>query len=89
MASREETRVVNLAGLVQGITLVTFPQPVRLHRPHRVQHRGVSLSSLYGWTAMAAAAMALLSFAVAARQASLRQLHPRPAGHGQPADSAG
>src|SRR6476469_4137261 len=25
MASRAETRVVNLAGLVQGITLVTFP----------------------------------------------------------------
>ncbi len=25
MASRAESRVVNLAGLVQGITLVTFP----------------------------------------------------------------
>jgi hypothetical protein len=25
MASKAETRVVNLAGLVQGITLVTFP----------------------------------------------------------------
>ena len=25
MASRAENRVVNLAGLVQGITLVTFP----------------------------------------------------------------
>jgi predicted MFS family arabinose efflux permease len=51
--------------------------------------RGVSLASLYGWTAIAAAAMAVLSFAVAARQASPRELHPRPAGHEQPADSAG
>jgi hypothetical protein len=51
--------------------------------------RGVSLSSLYGWTAVAAGAMALLSFAVAARQASPRELHPRPAGFEQPADSAG
>ena len=51
--------------------------------------RGVSLSSLYGWTAVAAGAMALLSFAVAARQASPPELHPRPAGHEQPADSGG
>ena len=49
----------------------------------------VSLSAIYGWTAIAAAAMAVLSFAVAARQASPRELHPRPAGHEQPADSGG
>jgi fucose permease len=39
---------------------------------------GVSLSTLYGWTAAVAAAMALLSFAVAGRQPSPRRLHPRP-----------
>ena len=49
--------------------------------------RRVSLASLYGWTAIAAAAMAVLSFAVAAREASPQELHPRPAGHEQPADS--
>jgi hypothetical protein len=47
--------------------------------------QGVSLSSVYGWTAIAAAAMAVLSFAVAEHQASPRELHPRPAGHEQPA----
>jgi hypothetical protein len=51
--------------------------------------RGVSLSVLYGWTAIAAATMALLPFAVAGRQASPPELHPRPAGHEQPADSGG
>ena len=51
--------------------------------------RRVSLASLYGWTAIAAAAMAVLSFAVAAREASPQELHPRPAGHEQPADSGG
>ena len=55
----------------------------------RLVDGGVSLSSLYGWTAVAAGAMALLSFAVAGRQASPRELHPRPAGHEQPADSGG
>ena len=173
MASRAESWVVNLAGLVQGITLVTFPRSqFDLHRPteydlsntqygamfipqvvtaiiisllgarlaqrfglaglgcsallpltislgqnslvtmsaavaggviafYQVGYgiaafgvgplvdRGVSLSALYGWTAVAAAAMAVLSFAVAARQASPRELHPRLAGHGQPADSGG
>jgi hypothetical protein len=34
MASRAENRVVNLAGLVQGITLVTLPRrPVRSSLP--------------------------------------------------------
>ena len=55
----------------------------------RLVDRGVSLSALYGWAAVAAGAMALLSFAVAGRQASPRELHPRPAGHEQPADSGG
>ncbi len=55
----------------------------------RLVDGGVSLSSLYGWTAVAAGAMALLSFAVAGRQTSPRELHPRPAGHEQPADSGG
>jgi predicted MFS family arabinose efflux permease len=35
---------------------------------------GTSLSTIYGWTAVAAAGLALLSFAVARRQPS-----PRPA----------
>ncbi len=66
MASRAENRVVNLAGLVQGITLVTFPAA------------STSRSSLR-----------ICRLAVAARQASPRELHPRPAGHEQPADSGG
>jgi predicted MFS family arabinose efflux permease len=40
---------------------------------------GTNLSTLYGWTAAAAAAMALLSFAVLARHRSPPRLHPRPA----------
>jgi hypothetical protein len=33
MASRAESRVVNLAGLVQGITLVTFPAASSIFTP--------------------------------------------------------
>ena len=44
----------------------------------RLVDKGTSLSTLYGWTAIAAAAMALLSFAVARRQPSPPTLHPRP-----------
>ncbi len=44
----------------------------------RLVDSGTSLSSIYGWTAAAAAAMALLSFAVAGGQASPRRLHPLP-----------
>ena len=40
---------------------------------------GTSLSPLYGWTAAAAAAMALLSFAVLARHPAPPRLHPHPA----------
>jgi fucose permease len=42
---------------------------------------GTSLSTIYGWTAVAAAAMTLLSFAVAGHQPSPERLHPRPTGH--------
>ena len=85
MASRAENRVVNLAGLVQGITLVTFPAASSIF----TEPTDYDLSNTqYGtWTAIAAAAMAVLSFAVAAREASPRELHPLPAGHEQPADS--
>jgi len=50
--------------------------------------RGTGLSTIYGWTAVAAAAMALLSFAVARQQPSPERLHPRPTGHA-PAPSPG
>ncbi len=40
--------------------------------------RGVALSTLFGWTAAVAAAMTLLSFAVAHRQPSPPRLHPLP-----------
>ena len=42
---------------------------------------GTSLSTIYGWTAIAAGAMAVLSFAVARHQPSPERLHPRPTGH--------
>jgi hypothetical protein len=96
MASKAENQVVNLAGLVQGITLATFPaasstfmnpteydlsntrrrpSPAgdrvlsgRLRdRPLRrwpSRRHGTNLSTLYGWTAAAAA---LLSFAILER----------------------
>lgn len=38
---------------------------------------GVSLSKIFGWTAVAAAGLAVLSFVVARNQASLDHLHPR------------
>jgi predicted MFS family arabinose efflux permease len=50
---------------------------------------GVSLSKIFGWTAVAAAAMAALSFVVAHRQPSPQHLHPRAAGHALPAASTG
>jgi fucose permease len=50
---------------------------------------GTSLSTIYGWAAVAAAAMALLSFAVAARQPSPERLHPRPTGHPHPSATPG
>lgn len=53
----------------------------------RLVDTGTSLSTLYGWTAIAAAAMALLSLAVARRQPSPRTLHPRPPAAGSPAHS--
>ena len=46
---------------------------------------GASLSAIFGWTAVAAGGMAVLSFAVARRQPSPRRLHPRAAGHLQSA----
>jgi fucose permease len=42
---------------------------------------GVSVSSVFGWTAIAAAGMGLLSFVVARHQPSPQHLHPRPSGH--------
>jgi hypothetical protein len=50
MASKTERTVINAAGLVQGIVLVTFP--------------AASLSTIFGFTAIIAGAMALLSFFV-------------------------
>ena len=41
---------------------------------------GESLSAIFGWTAVAAGGMAVLSFAVARHQPSPQRLHPR--GHG-------
>jgi hypothetical protein len=40
---------------------------------------GLSLSAIFGLTAIVAAAMAVISFVVAAGRASPRQLHPLPA----------
>ena len=126
MASSAENRAVNLAGLVRGITLVTFPAangamfvpqvltaiatsllggaPAHRFSAKRVLllglaanitsmvllvvtagfntefgvgplvDGGISLSTIYGWTAVAGAGLALLSFAVARRQPS-----PQPA----------
>ena len=48
-----------------------------------VEH-GTSLSTLFGWTAAAAATMALLSFAVARTRPSPPRPHPRPATAGRP-----
>jgi fucose permease len=42
---------------------------------------GTSLPTIYGWTAVAAAVMTLLSFVVARHQPSPERLHPRPTGH--------
>ena len=39
MAWKGENQVVNLAGLVQGITLVTFPAATGSPRLHRVRPR--------------------------------------------------
>ena len=49
---------------------------------------GTSLSVVYGWAAAAAALMALLSFAVAARQHPA-EIHPRPPTPDRPAPSPG
>jgi predicted MFS family arabinose efflux permease len=46
---------------------------------------GTGLSTIYGWTAVAAAGMAVLSFAVAHHQRPPVRLQPLPTGHGQPA----
>ena len=53
MATRSEQRAVNLAGLVQGITLVD---------------NGVALSTIIGWTAVTAVAMAALAMVVVRRE---------------------
>jgi hypothetical protein len=49
---------------------------------------GATLPDLFGWTAVAAAAMAVLSFAITRGQPSPRQLHPRPTGPGPGSGSA-
>ncbi len=46
---------------------------------------GESLSAIFGWTAVAAGGMAVLSFAVARHQPSPQRLHPRATGHLQSA----
>jgi fucose permease len=51
--------------------------------------RGVSLADLYGWTAVAAAAMALLSLALTRGQTAPGHVHPHPPGRVRRADEAG
>ena len=46
---------------------------------------GESLSAIFGWTAVAAGGMAVLSFAVARHQPSPQRLHLRATGHLQSA----
>ena len=86
MASRAENRATVAGGVIAfyqaGYGIAAFGVGPLVDR-------GVSLASLCGWTAIAAGAMALLSFAVAGHQASPRELHPRPACHEQPAGSGG
>ena len=94
MASNAEYRVVNLAGLVRGITLVTFPAASTILTDRiaafgvgpLVDH-GTSLSTIYGWTAAAAAVLALLSFAIAGGQPSSKPASRPVAGLGPPAQS--
>jgi fucose permease len=50
-----------------------------------VVDHGTSLSTVYGWTAAAAAAMALLSFTVAGRKTSPQRIRPSRSSHVQPA----
>jgi hypothetical protein len=69
MATRTETRVVYVAGLVQGIVLVTGP----LH------DAGVSLPAIFGTAAVASILMAGLSFVIARPANQVPALHPRPA----------
>ena len=84
MASRAENRVVNLAGLVQGITLVTFPAASSIFTdPTEYDLSNTQHSTMF------LPQVVTLSFAVAGHQASPRELHPRPAGREQPADSGG
>ena len=86
MASRAENRAAVAGGV---IAFYQVGYGIAAFGVGPLVDRGVSLAWLYAWTAIAAAAMAVLSFAVAARQASPRELHPQPAGHEQPADSGG
>jgi predicted MFS family arabinose efflux permease len=50
---------------------------------------GVSLSAIFGWAALAAAGLSVLSFAVARHQPSPKHLHPRPPRMEQPGISRG
>ena len=55
----------------------------------RLVDGGTSLSTIYGWTAAAAAAMVLLSFAVARGHPFPRRLHPSPLSTDGEAPSSG
>jgi MFS family permease len=69
-----------------GLTVPVLNTYVAAFRPDRADRAVLVLNALL---AVAAAGLALLSFAVARHQPSPQRLHPRPAGHGQPATSPG
>lgn len=101
MASKTERTVVNAAGLVQGIVLVTSPAAstvsfgetaltavsaavaggiiafyqlgygIAAFGVGPLKHAGVSLPAIFGFTAVIAAAMALLSFVITRRRPAL------------------
>jgi hypothetical protein len=63
-------------------------QPSRTRRTESVGNladHGVSLSAIFGRTAVAGGRTAVLSFAVARREPSPQRLHPRATGHMQSA----
>jgi hypothetical protein len=46
MATKAEVNAVYAAGLIQGITLVTFPalSTIFTHHESRIRHRGISIA---------------------------------------------
>jgi hypothetical protein len=84
-ASRAEAAAVNAAGLVQGIALVTFPAASTIFTARSAAFgvgplagAGLRLPEIFGVSAAVAAAMGLLSLAVAHGRPSPRTMHPAP-----------